>query len=316
MTAPQFSRPGAVDLSALRQPTNPTGATTSAGGAPPTASGSRYAFDVTSEESLRSDVLERSLSVVVLVSFWSEDSAPSIQINQTLTKLADEFAGRFLLAKVDVGTHPEVGQALGIPGIPLVVAGLRGQLAPLIQDPLPENEMRTLIDQVLQAAAANGVTGSAEPVPTAASGEDGAAEPDEVPARHPEAEAALLAGDLDAAISGYEAALKISPGDDEATLGLAQAQLLKRTQGVDVAAAHEAAQQRPDDIEAQTLASDLDLMDQLVDEAFGRLIDLVRRSSGDERDAVRKHLIEMFVVIGDGDPRVARARQRLASALF
>ncbi|MEP6666112.1 MAG: tetratricopeptide repeat protein [Nocardioidaceae bacterium] len=317
MTVPQFSRPGAVDLSALRKPTTPAGGTASAGGAAPTASGSSYAFDVTSEQSLRADVLERSMTVVVLVSFWSQEAPASTEINATLTKLADEFAGRFLLAKVDVGAQPELAQALGIPQVPLVVAALRGQLAPLIQEPLPEAEMRTLLEQILQAAVANGVSGSADPVAAAPPAEDAAVdEAEEVPAKHPEAELALLAGDLDTAIAGYEAALKASPGDEEATLGLAQAQLLERTQGVDPTAARETAAQRPDDIAAQTLASDIDLMEGNVDAAFGRLIELVRRSSGDERDAARKHLIEMFGVVGDGDPRVIRARQQLASALF
>ncbi len=312
MTVPQFSRPGAVDLSPLRKPTS---GPATPGAVPPTASGSSYAFDVTSEQSLRSDVLERSLSVVVLVSFWSQEAPTSIDINNTLTKLAEDFAGRFLLAKVDVGANPELAQALGIPQVPLVVAALRGQLAPLIQEPLPEAEMRTLLEQILEAAVANGVTGNAQPVAGSTSAEK--AQPDEeVPAKHPEAEAAFLAGDLDTAIAGYEEALKASPGDDEATLGLAQAQLLKRTQGVDAAAAREAAVQRPNDIDVQMLAADLDLIDGRVDDAFRRLIELVRRSSGDDRDAARKHLIGMFAVIGDDDPLVVRARQQLASALF
>lgn len=320
MSAPQFSRPGAVDLSSLRRPAGQTssagaaGATGAGTGAPGAATGS-YVVEIADEQQLRTEVVERSLSVVVLVSFWGDQAPASREINASLARLADEFDGRFVLATVDVGAHPELAQALGIPQIPLVVAALRGQLAPLIQEPLPEAELRQLVQQILQAAVANGITGRAEPVGAPAAEEaEGAVE--EAPSRFPEAENALMSGDLDTAITAYEEALRSVPNDPEATLGLGQAKLLKRTQGVDLATAREAAAQRPDDVEAQALAADLDLLGGHVEDAFGRLIDLVRRTAGDDRDNARKHLIELFTVVGDADPRVGHARQQLASALF
>ena len=321
MSSSQFTRPGAVDLSGLRRPsTGPSAAGTTgaagAGAGGPAGSGS-YVVEIGDEQSLRTEVVERSLSVVVLVSFWSDAAPASVEINATLSRLADDFDGRFLLATVDVGTHPELAQALGIPQVPLVVAALRGQLAPLVQDPLPEPEMRAMIEQVLQAAVANGITGRVDAVastaPTGPDSPEAAAE--EPPSRFPEAEEALMAGDLDTAIAAFEEALKGSPGDPEATLGLGQAKLLKRTQGVDVNAAREAAAQKPDDVAAQALAADLELLGGNVDDAFGRLVDVVRRTTGDDRDAARQHLIELFGVVGDADPRVGRARQQLASAL-
>ncbi len=315
MTVPQFSRPGAIDLSALRKPAGPP----TAAGQPRSAGagqGGSYTLAVTSEQSLHTDVVERSVSAVVLVSFWSPEVPASIEINAALSAIADEYAGRFLFATVDVAAQPDLAQALGIPQVPLVVAALRGQLAPLpIQAALPDAEMRGIVDQILQAAAANGVTGTVQPVgaPAAPATEE---PPPEPVAAHPEADAALMSGDLDGAIALYEDALKNAPGDVDATLGLSQAQLLKRTQGVSPAAAREAAASRPDDVAAQTLAADLDLIGGNVDDAFTRLIDLVRRTAGDDRDAARQHLIEMFAVVGDADPRVAKARQQLASALF
>lgn len=309
MTAPQFSRPGAIDLSALRKSPGPSGAANAS--AP---GGSSFVFDVTSEQSLRTEVVERSLSIVVMVSFWSPQSSASVEINAVLETLADEFNGRFLLAKIDVSTQPQLAQVLGIPQVPLVVAALRGQLAPLLQEPLPELEMRELVLQVLEAAASNGVAGTAGPVSAPADAVPD--EPGPAPAKHPAAEEALLSGDLDAAIAGYEQALAASPGDEEATVGLVRAQLLKRTSGVDVAQARAAAAARPDDVQAQSLAADLDLIEGHVEDAFTRLIDLVRRSTGPEQDAARKHLIAMLSVVGDGDSRVRKARQQLASALF
>jgi putative thioredoxin len=310
MTVPQFSRPGAIDLSALRKP-----AATAARSAGGPGSGGSYDFDVVGEQALRADVVEKSMSVVVLVSFWSAEVPASVEINATLTRLADEFGGRFLFARVDVGSQPELAQVLGIPQVPLVVAALRGQLAPLVQEPLPEAEMRLILDQVLQAAAANGVAGVADPVPAPA-GEPDDGVPQEAPSRYPEAEEALLSGDLDAAIEGYRAALTSAPGDAEATVGLARAQLLKRTRDVDAVAARAAAAASPDDLAAQTLVADIDLLGGHVEDAFSRLIELVRRTGDGDRDAARRHLVEMFGIVGDDDPRVARARQQLASALF
>src|SRR4051794_18253145 len=198
MSGPQFTRPGAVDLSSLRGPASgrPTGPRAAGAGAAGPGSG-RYVIEVADEQALRADVLERSLSVVVLVSFWSAEAPASAEINDTLSRLADEFDGRFLLATVDVGSHPQLAEALGIPQVPLVVAALRGQLAPLVQDPLPEEEMRALITQILQAAVANGISGRVDPV-AAPSDADATPEeaPQEPPSRFPEAEEALMAGDL------------------------------------------------------------------------------------------------------------------------
>ncbi len=323
MTVPQFSRPGAVDLSSLRTPTTPrsgagvSGQAVPGSNAPGTPAGSGgYVIEVVDEPGLRTDVVERSLSVVVLVSFWSRSAPASIEINALLTRLADEFEGRFLLATVDVGAHPELAEALGIPQVPLVVAALQGQLAPLVQEAVPDDEMRSMITQILQAAVANGITGRVEPVPGASAGTTPEAIPEEPPSRFPEAEEALLAGDLDTAITAYEEALATAPGDPEATLGLGQAKLLKRTQGIDVNTARDSAAKQPNDVAAQALAADLELLGGHVDDAFGRLVDVVRRTSGDDRDAARLHLVELFGVVGDADPRVGRARQQLASALF
>ena len=176
--------------------------------------------------------------------------------------------------------------------------------------------MRALIGQILQAAVANGITGRVDamtPAPADGTSDD---VPEEPPSRFPEAEEALMSGDLDTAIAAFEEALRGAPGDAEATLGLGQAKLLKRTKGVDVNAAREAAAQQPNDVAAQALAADLELLGGHVEDAFGRLVDVVRRTSGDDRDAARLHLVDLFGVVGDADPRVGKARQQLASALF
>ncbi len=301
-----FSRPGAIDLSSLKQPAAGQSGTGSGTGA--------YVVEITSEAELSHEVVNLSMSVVVLLSIWSPDDEPSVRINDSLARLSDEYGGRFLLATLDARAQQPLVTALGIPSVPLVVAVLRGQLAPLFAEPLPDADLRALLDQILQAAAANGVSGVAEPRhPVTESGDSQAGEP---PSRYPEAEQALMSGDVDAAVAAYAKAVESAPADAEAKIGLAQAKLLQRTRGVDVSAARKSAADRPDDVPAQTLVADLDVLGGHVEDAFARLIDLVRSSADADREAARTHLIELFTLVGDTDPRVLTARQQLASALF
>jgi putative thioredoxin len=134
--------------------------------------------------------------------------------------------------------------------------------------------------------------------------------------RYPDAEEALAEGDFATAVAAYEQALTEAPADPEAIAGLARARLLQRVSTADEAAARAGASARPDDVPAQTLVADLDVVAGAVEEAFSRLIDVVRQAEADGRDVARKHLVDLFAVVGDDDARVSKARQRLASALF
>ena len=110
--------------------------------------------------------------------------------------------------------------------------------------------------------------------------------------------------------------MKESPNDAEAVEGLARSRLLKRTVSANAHAARAAAAEHPDDVDAQTLVADLDLMGGHVEDAFTRLLSLVSRTSEGERDKARRHLLDLFAVVGDGDPRVGTARRALTAALF
>ena len=130
------------------------------------------------------------------------------------------------------------------------------------------------------------------------------------------AQAALEADDVDGAVAEYQKLVDANPADAEAAAGLAMAKVLQRTRGADLQAAREAAAAHPDDVDAQTLVADLDLLGGHVDDAFNRLVELIRRTSDKERDAAREHLLGLFGAVGNDDPRVLRGRQNLASALF
>jgi len=131
-----------------------------------------------------------------------------------------------------------------------------------------------------------------------------------------EAQEAMERGDLDGAAGAFEKVLAASPGHPVAALGLAQVDLIRRVNSYDQAKARRDAAENPDDVDAQCRVADIDLAVGRIDDGFDRLLGTVRRTSGEERDRARVHLVSLFDVFPPRDPRVARARARLSSLLF
>ncbi len=270
------------------------------------------------EAGFENDVLQRSTEVPVVIDFWAEWCQPCKQLGPLLERLALEYNGRFVLAKVDVDANQMLMQQFGIQGIPAVFAVVAGQALPLFQGAAPEAQIRQTLDQLIQVAEQRfGLTGLAVD-PDAQATE---AVAPEVPAGPYDAllEAAvqaLDAGDFGGAVQAYKNVLADDPGNTEAKLGLAQAELLRRVQDMDPQQVRKDAADKPRDVATQIAAADLDLVGGHVEDAFGRLIDTVQRTAGDDRDAARLRLLELFEVVGPDDPRVATARRALARALF
>jgi len=306
-----FSRPGAVDLSGLNRPA-PTSAGNAGPGAPAGAAGA-YAVEV--DEQNFQGLLESSMTAPVVLVVYSPSRLPvSVQLADDLASLANELEGRIVVGRVDVDAQPGIAQALQVQSVPLVAMVLQGRLAPMLQEAPPMEELRTIMDQVLEQVTAQGMTGRHQPLVATAPSEE-QEEPEEDP-RYAAADDALVSGDLDTAIVEYQRLLDANPADAEAALGLSRTRLMQRTADVDATVARTAAADAPDDVDSQTIVADLDLLGGHVDDAFSRLIELVRRTSGAERDQARLHLIELFSVVGNEDPRVLKARRDLASALF
>ena len=321
MTQQPFSRPGAIDLSALKRPATPpppagAAAGTPAGGPGAAAGGSSYSLTI-SEENFQATV-EASMSAPVLLVFFSRTRMPeSGQLADDLASLSGEFEGRFLVGLVDIDATPSIAQAMQIQAVPLVVAVIDGRPMPLFQDVVPLEELRTALTQVMQQLTTQGITGRHQPRSGALPAGDPAVEEEpQVDPRYAAAQDALGDGDIERAVAESQRLVDANPADTEAAAGLAMARLLQRTQGVDLERARADAAARPDDLDAQIMAADLDMLDGRVTDAFTRLIDVVRRTSGDERNAVREHLVGLFGAVGNDDPRVLKARQGLASALF
>jgi putative thioredoxin len=313
MTQQPFSRPGAVDLSGLKRPAAAPAAPP--GGAAP-GGGASYWLDV-SQDNFQSTV-EASLVAPVLLAFHSPTRLPeSTQMARDLAQVAEELEGRFLAGLVDIDAQPEIAQAVQLQAVPFVFAVIDGRPQPLIQDLLTLDNLRAAVNQVMQTLTTQGITGRHQPRHAAAPAGEGDVdgEPPLDP-RYAPAQDALERNDFDAAVAEYQKLLNANPADAEATAGLAMAKLLQRTKDVDAEAARAAAEAQPDDVDAQTLVADLDMLAGRVDDAFGRLVELVRRTAGDERNKAREHLVAMFAAVGNEDPRVLKGRQALASALF
>jgi putative thioredoxin len=311
-----FSRPGAIDLSALKQPrqSGPAAGASPAGAPGGAAGGASYVVQV-DEQNFQS-LLEASMTAPVILVVYSASRMPaSVQLADDLASVVAEHQGTLALGRVDADAQPGIVQAMQVQTIPFAAMVLQGRLAPLLQDAPPLQELRTMMSQLVQQLGQQGMDGRHQPFGGAAEAEVQAEEPDADP-RYAAAEEALMSGDLDRAVEEYDKLLATDPADDEASVGRARALLMQRTQDADLEAARAAAAAAPDDLDAQLLVADLDLLGGHVNDAFRRLIDLVRRTSGDERDRARLHLIELFAVVGNDDPRVLKARQNLASALF
>lgn len=269
------------------------------------------------EATFESDVIERSAEVPVVISFWAEQAEQSKQLNTVLERLAADYRGRFVLATADVYANQLLFQQFGVQGVPAVFAVVAGQAMPLFQGLAAEEQITEVLDQLVAVAEQRfGIVG-AEVAPAEQPAEPAAprpATPQELAlgAAHD----ALDAGDLSGAVRAYRNVLADEPANAEAKLGLAQAELLERVQGLDPQAARTAAAGAPGDVQAQLTAADLDLVGGHVEDAFGRLVDTVRRTAGDDRDTARLRLLELFEVVGPEDPRVAAARTALARVLF
>ncbi len=296
---------GAVDLTPLRnRPAQPT-APASEG----TASGDGLVVDVSDQTFPQMLALSRTVPVVV--DLWAEWCGPCKQLSPVLEKVVRELGGRLVLAKVDVDANPQLAQAFRAQSIPMVVALVSEQAVPLFTGAVPEQQVREVFDQLLQVAAQNGVTGTVSP-----DGVPPQEQEETAPSLHEQAFAAIEAGDYGAAEAAFRAALQADPRDGDARAGLAQVALLARARDVDAGQARAAAAAHPDDVHAQFAVADLDLVGGHVEDAFDRLLDLFAAASGPDRQPIRERLLELFEVVGDADPRVLRARTRLASLLF
>ncbi len=282
---PNFAK--AVDLSSLGKP------------APDTAIA--MPGIVVTTENLQSELLPLSNTKPVVILCWSPRSAESATVLQSLGNLEAEDQGKWALATVDIDTQAPVAQALQARTIPYGVVFIGGQAIPFLEQALTETQLREVINKILTIAAKQGI--GEEPAELAEPEED-------------EALAALDKGDYESAEAAYKKLLARKPNDNFAKLGLAQVQLLLRTEGIDGHKVMESAVANPDDISIQMQCADVEVMSGYLEPGFERLLRLVQILDGDEQKLVKDRLLELFALVDPADPRVIKARTQLANALF
>ena len=316
---------GAVDLSALKQRPAPAAPGPAASG-PAGSAGAPAAPEAGAAEQgrpLRVDVTEGnfqelvqlSAQVPVVIALWASYSPGSDQLVDVLESIVESYDGRLVLGAADIDVFPELAQAFQVQAVPTAVAVVKGQPVPLFQGGADEQQVRSLFDELLKVAAANGVTGQI------GAGGPGSGEPEAppLPPLHQAAFDAIEAGDYAGAAAAYRQALNEMPADAEAKAGLAQVELMARLQafsGPEADDLRRLAADQPDNLEAQLGVADLDIAGGHIEDGLGRIVTFIGRNFGPERETARVRLLELFDVVGTGDPRVAKARQGLARVLF
>jgi putative thioredoxin len=303
---------GAVDLSGVKERAEAKQKQGSGGAAGRSSGGGgSWSVDVT-ESSFQREVIERSMQVPVVVDLWADWCGPCKQLSPVLERLAAAGNGAWVLAKIDVDANPRIAQAFGVQSIPTVVAIAGGQPVDAFQGALSEAQIKEWLTGLLDAQREK-LPGIAEAEQGGGAQPEGEEEPEDP--RFTAAEEALERGDYAAAEQAYQAIVDAEPDNEEAKLALSQVRFTARAEAADPSAIAKA-DAAPDDIDAAFAAADAELGQQQVEPAFNRLIELVRRSSGDDKDRVRKQLVDLFELFPADDPRVLKARRNLASALF
>lgn len=252
-------------------------------------------------QNLTAEFLPLSATKPVVVICWSARSAESVEMVRTLGKLEQGDSGAWVLAHVDIDAQPQVAQALQTRTIPYGLVFIAEQPIPFLEQALTETQLREVLIKIMTVAAQQGI-GSA-PVEVAEPEED-------------EALAAIDRGDYVEAERLYAALLQRKPSDAYAKVGLAQVQLLIRTQGLDSQAVVKAAQDSPNDLEIQMQCADVEIVIGELEKGFNRLLQLIASKSGDEQKVAKERLITLFALVDSADPRVIKARASLANALF
>jgi putative thioredoxin len=252
-------------------------------------------------ENLNSNILPLSLVRPVIVLMWSPRSAESQEMVITLGKLEQTYEAKWSLARVNIDTHPEIAQAFQTKNVPYAVAIIAEQMVPLFEQAYPEAQVRLVIDKVLALSAQQGI---------------GEAPVEQMEPEEEEAMKALESGEFAHAEAAYKKWLSRKPNENLAKLGLAQTQLLIRTEGLDLNQVIEESTKSPTDIDLQLRAADIEIVNGGVEAAFSRLLHLIKTTQGDDKNKVKNHLLNLFALVDQGDPRLIAARKELASSIF
>ena len=284
----------AFDLSTLKQPATP----------PSTSSA---ALEVT-PTNVMSDFVAHSKAEPVVLLAWSSRMPESKTVLTHLDELAAADKS-WRLGSVNLDKYPELAQALQVQAIPFALALIQEQGVPLFDAPHPKEQIRLVINKVLELAAQKGMTvkdASGTPLPS-----EPKMEPEEE-----EAVSALEKGDYSSAAAAYKKWLARRPGETLAQIGLAQCELMIRINNLDPKKVLADAASEHNNLSLQIQAADIEVATGAYENAFNRLIKCVKTMDADEKKKAKDHLLVLFTLVDPTDPILIKARSALASALF
>lgn len=315
---PGVSLAGAVDLEALKHQVKAEPG--QAGGAP--AAGG-YVIDTT--ENTFQAMVQTSATFPILLLLWVSTDDRLFSMARALGDAVNGLNGQIQLSRIDIATNPSIAQALQVQGAPALFALISGRPMPLLQGLPGDDELKQLTDEVIpkiiQAAAQSGVNGTApysgdpDSDAAASTGATGA-DTEQVPPEHAEAHRLAEEGDYAGAAAEYARVMESDPSDALAAREHAKALLLARSGSADVREVRAAAAAAPDDVEAQLAVADIDMIGGQIQDAFDRLLDFLAAGHKGDLEAVRQRLLEYFTIPEPTDPRLARARRRLATLMY
>ncbi|MFZ9909836.1 MAG: co-chaperone YbbN [Candidatus Nanopelagicaceae bacterium] len=297
-----FSR--AYDLSSLARPQGSPAKSGDSG-----SRGASSALNEVTEANIVTDFIEYSNRHPVVIFVWSERAKGSHEMLALLAKLAGEDGGKWKLGAFSFDKSPELAQALRITAIPAAIAFIQEKALPIPQLPPEEASLRLVVNKIMELATQQGMTltDSNE----AQQSVQNSAEPEEE-----EAYQAIERGDFQSAAQSFRRLIERKPSDTMAKQGLAQCELMIRTEGINPAEALKRADENPTDFEAIKLAADIEIASGNFAQGFSRLIAFIKANPGDIRKVAKEHLFSLFLVVPADDPVLIKARRDLASALF
>jgi len=281
-----------------------------------------HAFDV-SAENFQQEVLDKSQSVPVVVDFWAPWCGPCQTLKPILEKLAEEYNGRFLLAKVNADENQALSAQFGVRGIPSVKAVSKGQIINEFSGALPESAIREFLDKLLPSQSElkrlealeyyeNGDKETAETLLEEALSLD----PGNNDIIISQAQFKLESDNLDAAQQLLEQLPINVRQDDNVTALLTKIAMNRKINELpDKAVLLQRLETNPNDLQTKLDIANACVATESYAEAIDYLFDVLTQDRTFQEDSARKTLLSLFTLLGNQDERVRSARKKLATLL-
>lgn len=280
----------------------------------------QYSFDVDAGD-FQQKVVEASRQVPVVVDFWAEWCGPCRALKPILEKLAEEFQGKFILAKVDSDKNQEIAGQFGVRGIPSVKAFFGGEIVDEFSGAIPESEVRAFLQRLIPSPAGelHIAAGRARDQGKLAEalqllGEAAKLDLQNEVVRLDAADILVELGQLDEARSLFNSLSPLLRMEARARQVEARLTFAEAGEG-DEAALRDRLVAQPDDMENRMQLANLLIANGRHQEGLEQLLDMVRRDRAWNDEAARKAILSVFSLLGDQGPLVADYRRKLARAL-